>query len=89
VPTIWESGVPNFDVNPWWGILAPAGISPAIVHKINADVAEVLGTTDMQILLAKHGASPFVSSPDEFAKLLQADIDKWAKAVKAAGARIN
>jgi tripartite-type tricarboxylate transporter receptor subunit TctC len=89
VPTIAESGVPNFDVNPWWGILGPAGLSPDIVRKINADMAAILATSDMQALLATHGASPFVSSPEDFSKLLQSDIEKWAKAVKAAGARIN
>ena len=89
IPTIAESGVPNFDVNPWWGILGPAGLSQDIVRKINADVAEVLAAPDTQALLAKQGASPFVSSPEAFARLLQSDIEKWAKAVKAAGARIN
>ena len=89
VPTIAESGVPNFDVNPWWGLLGPAGLSQDIVRKVNADMAAVLANPDMQALLAKHGASPLVSSPEDFARRLQADIEKWAKAVKASGAKIN
>ena len=40
-PTIAEGGVRDFDVNPWWGIIGPAGLSPSIVSKINADVAEI------------------------------------------------
>jgi tripartite-type tricarboxylate transporter receptor subunit TctC len=67
VPTIAEAGIPNFDVNPWWGILAPAGLSPAIVAKINADVGEALRAPDLLDVLAKQGVSPLTSSPAEFA----------------------
>jgi tripartite-type tricarboxylate transporter receptor subunit TctC len=88
-PTIAESGVKDFDVNPWWGIFGPAGLSPAIVSKINADVAEILKETDFQETLAKQGASPLASSPEQFRALLVKDIAKWAKAVKAAGIKMN
>src|SRR3954447_17203848 len=54
IPTIAEAGgFPNFDVNPWWGILAPAGVSPAIAQKLSADIAEILKTPDMEQVLAK------------------------------------
>lgn len=89
VPTIAESGYPDFDVNPWWGILAPAGADPAIVRKINADVGGILRTQDMKDFLAAQGGEPFIRSPEEFLKLLQADIAKWAKVVKAAGVTLN
>lgn len=89
VPTIAESGFPGFDVNPWWGILAPAGIDPALVRKINADVAEVLKTKAMQDIFAAQGAEVLLSSPQEFLQMLQADVEKWAKVVKAAGVHIN
>lgn len=89
VPTIAESGYPDFDVNPWWGILAPAGIDMAIVRKINADVGEILRRQDMKDFFAAQGGEPFISSPDEFLKLLQADVAKWAKVVKAAGVTLN
>jgi len=89
VPTIAESGFPGFDVNPWWGILAPAGTDPALVRKINADVAEVLKTKAMQDLFAAQGAEVLLSSPQKFLHILQADVEKWAKVVKAAGVHIN
>ena len=88
-PTIRESGVKDFDVNPWWGIFGPAGLSPSIVTKINADVAEILKTPDFQEVLAKQGGTSLASSPEEFGKLLRKDIDKWAKTVKAAGVKMN
>ncbi len=89
VPTIAESGYPDFDVNPWWGIFAPAGIDTATVRKINAEVGEILRTQDMKDFLAAQGAEPFIRSPEEFRKLLQADIARWAKVVKAAGVTLN
>ena len=60
-----------------------------IVHKINTDVAEILRTQEMVEFLAKHGAEPFVTTPDEFRTILRSDIDKWAKVVKAADVKLN
>jgi tripartite-type tricarboxylate transporter receptor subunit TctC len=88
-PTIRESGVKDFDVNPWWGIFGPASLSPSIVAKINADVAEILKTPDFQEVLAKQGGTSLTSSPEEFGNLLRKDIAKWAKTVKAAGVKMN
>ncbi|MBN8992008.1 MAG: tripartite tricarboxylate transporter substrate binding protein [Rhizobiales bacterium] len=88
-PTIAEGGVKNFDVNPWWGIFGPAGLPPSIVSKINADLAAILKDPDTLDVLAKQGGTPFVSSPEEFRNLLERDIAKWAKTVKAAGIKPN
>ena len=89
VPTVAESGIANFEVNPWWGILAPAGTDMKIVRKINADAADILKTADMHSFLRAQGADAFVTTPEEFLKILVADVDKWAKVVKASGARID
>jgi tripartite-type tricarboxylate transporter receptor subunit TctC len=89
IPTIAESGIPGFDVNPWWGILAPAGTDMAIVRKINSDVAGVLRTKEMIDFLATQGAEPLITSPEEFLAILQADVLKWAKVVKDAGVTLN
>ena len=55
VPTIAELGFPGFDVNPWWGVLAPAATPRTIVDKINADVAEILRTDESQVFLKAQG----------------------------------
>ena len=89
IPTIAESGFPGFDVNPWWGILAPAGIDVAIVRKINEDVADILRTKEMIDFLAAQGAEPLITSPEAFLKILEADVVKWAKVVKSAGVTLN
>ena len=89
IPTIAEAGFEEFDVNPWWGILAPAGMSPSIAQKIGADIADILKTPEMEEILAKQGATPLISSPEAFRDLLAQDIEKWRKVVKASGATIN
>jgi tripartite-type tricarboxylate transporter receptor subunit TctC len=88
-PTIREGGVKDFDVNPWWGIFGPAGLSPSIVAKINSDVAEILKTPDFQEVLARQGGTSLTSSSEEFGNLLKKDIEKWARTVKAAGVKMN
>ncbi len=89
VPAIAESGLRGFDVNPWWGVLAPAGIDTRIVRKINADAADVLKTKEMQDFFKGQGAEALITTPEEFHKMLVADVAKWAKVVKASGARID
>ena len=89
IPTIAESGFPGFDVNPWWGILAPAGTDMAIVRKINSDVESILRTKEMADFLAAQGAEPLITTPDKFLQMLQADIAKWAKVVKSANVSLD
>jgi len=89
VPTVAESGYPGFDIDPWWGILAPAGTPRAIVDKLNADVAEVLRAPDTQAFLRTQGSDALVTTPAEFHRMLVDDVQKWAKVVKSSGARID
>lgn len=89
IPAIAELGFAGFDVNPWWGILAPAGTDMAIVRKINSEIGEILRTKEMIDFLATQGAEPLITSPEEFLRILQADVEKWAKVVKDAGITLN
>ena len=89
VPTIAELGFPSFDVSPWWGILAPAGTPRAIVDKVNADVAEVLRTPEVQAFFKDQGAEALITTPEAFLKRLEEDVQKWAKVVKSSGARVD
>jgi tripartite-type tricarboxylate transporter receptor subunit TctC len=89
VPTIAELGYPSFAVNPWWGMLAPAGTPRAIVDKVNADVAEQLRAAEVQAFFKDQGAEALITTPDAFQKLLEEDVQKWAKVVKSSGARID
>lgn len=89
VPSISELGYPNFDVSPWWGILAPAGTPKAVVDKINADVSAILKTSEAQAFFKDQGADTLITTPEVFTRMLESDIQKWAKVVKSSGAKID
>lgn len=85
VPTIDELGVNGFDVTNWFGVLAPAGVPPALLASLNTHIRAQLDTPDLRKRLESEGAEPRGSSPEEFARLIESDIRKYTLAVKAAG----
>ena len=89
MPSIAELGYPQFDVSPWWGILAPARTPRAVVAKVNADVTQILKSPEAQAFFREQGAETMITTPDAFQALLESDIAKWAKVVKASGARLD
>jgi tripartite-type tricarboxylate transporter receptor subunit TctC len=89
IPTIAESGYSGFDVNPWWGVLAPSQIDPALTKKINADVNEILKSDSVKSFLATQGAEPLITSPEHFSEMLKRDVENWAKVVRAADIHLN
>ena len=89
VPTMIESGFPGFEVTPWFGILTTGGTPPAVVQKINADVNKLLAQKDVADRFAGQGVDPAPWSTDHFAKVIRADIVKWAKVVKDSGATLD
>jgi len=89
IPTIAESGIPGFDVNPWFGLFAPAGTPAAVIRQINAEVGEALRNPEIAAKVSKAGGDPYVTTPEEFAAVLHADIAKWAKVVRDSGAKVD
>jgi tripartite-type tricarboxylate transporter receptor subunit TctC len=89
VPTVSEAGLPGFDVTSWYGIFAPAAVPKNLVTKINGDITAVLETSDMKQRLDKLGADAAPQSPEDFAKFVRAEVEKWAKVVKESGATVN
>ncbi len=86
VPTVAESGVPNFVVIQWSGVLAPAGTPREIVRKWNSEILRILNGPDMRERLIESGAEPGSGTPEEFGAFIKAEIAKWAAVVKAARA---
>jgi len=89
VPTMVESGFPGFEVNPWFGLLAPAGTPPEVVRKISADCAQVLALPQVKALLRAQGAEAVGSTEEQFAEYMASEIEKWRQVVKETGARID
>lgn len=89
VPTMEESGVADYEVSAWQGILAPAGTPPEIVKKLQTEIARILRLPEISATLTKQGLDVIASTPKEFADYNRAELTKWAKTVKEAGIRIN
>ena len=89
VPTLDEEGLKGFDATSWFGLLAPAGTPRDIVAKLNSASVKALASAEMRERLAAQGADPVGNTPDQFATFIKAEIDKWAKIVKASGARVD
>jgi tripartite-type tricarboxylate transporter receptor subunit TctC len=89
VPTIAESGLPGFDVEPWFGIVAPAGTPAAIVNRLNAEIGKIMQQNDVKDMLASVGAAPSISTPQEFGKFIDSEISRWAEVVKTSGAKAD
>ena len=87
IPTFTEAGLPKLEVSTWQGILAPARVPSGIVRKISRDVAQILGTRDVQDKLIAQGAVLFVSTPEQFATLMRAETARYAKVIEAANIR--
>ena len=84
VPTLTESGLPNFDVKSWHGVLAPLATPRAIIDKLSAEVARILTMPDTIESLVSQGMAPFISTPEQFAALLRSDTVKFGEVIKAA-----
>jgi tripartite-type tricarboxylate transporter receptor subunit TctC len=82
VPTIAESGVPGYEAELWFGIIAPAGTPDAIVDKINAEVTRFIKSDAMKAKLAAQGARPIASTRAEFMTFMRAEQDKWGRVLK-------
>ena len=85
LPTMVESGLPNFIMAPWYGIFAPGGTPKNIVSKISADMAIAVSSPEMQALLKQSYYRPETNTPDEFSKLLANEIVRLGKVISAAG----
>jgi tripartite-type tricarboxylate transporter receptor subunit TctC len=90
LPTIAESGLPGFDLTTWFGLLVPAGTPHDIVVKLNAEIVRALNSNDMRERLEKMGAEPpSDNTPEHFAAFIRSEAEKYAKVVKASGARVD
>jgi tripartite-type tricarboxylate transporter receptor subunit TctC len=87
VPTVAESGLPGFEAGAWYGVLAPAATSRAVVDRLNGELVRILKLPDVQQRLRGEAYDVIADTPDQFAAAIRAEIAKWAPIVKQAGLR--
>ena len=88
-PTVSESGLPGYESVSWYGILATAGTPKPVVDRLNAEIRKIVATPEVRDALSNQGAEPVTDTPEEFAAIVRADVAKWAKIVRATGAKPN
>jgi tripartite-type tricarboxylate transporter receptor subunit TctC len=89
VPTVAESGLPGYDANAWFGLFATAGTSANNVRAMHALTAKALQDAGVRERMLALGADPVGSTPEAFAQFFRAELAKWAKVIKSAGARVD
>ncbi len=90
LPTIAESGVPGYQVEIWYGVLAPARTPSAVIARLNAEIGSVIGANDFKATLARQGvvvAPP--GTPEQFRAFYTAEMSKWARVVRETRIEVN
>jgi tripartite-type tricarboxylate transporter receptor subunit TctC len=85
VPTAREQGVPDFEVNSWYGVCAPAGVPAPLLDKLNADIIEAMREPQVTQRLTEMGMPPAPTTRDEFDQFIRTEIARWAQVIKDAG----
>jgi tripartite-type tricarboxylate transporter receptor subunit TctC len=89
VPTISESGYPNYQAVEWWGMYAAAKTPPAIIARLNAEIGKVLNLPDIRQRLAEIGFDAAPTNVEHFDKFQRAEYTKWGKVAREAGIRVD
>jgi tripartite-type tricarboxylate transporter receptor subunit TctC len=89
LPTVAESGYPEYEVTTWYGLLAPAKTPRETILQINGELLKLLARPDIREQLAQQAAEPLGSTPEEFGAHIQREIARWARVIKAAGVAVE
>ena len=89
LPTMAESGYPGFEAVPWFGLMAPAGTSPAIIDKLHRETVAALAPPDVRRKLTELGLDVVGNSPAELSAVIAREIPQWAKVIKGAGIKLG
>jgi tripartite-type tricarboxylate transporter receptor subunit TctC len=89
LPTFAEAGLPQYDTNAWYSMHAPAGTSAEIVRRLNGELVTILKDPDIRARFKQLSTDPVGNSPEEFAAFVKAELDKYARIIKAAGIKLD
>ena len=87
--TLSEAGATGYDVTPWYGVLAPAGLSKPLLARLHGEVAKIVDSPEMRERFVTQGVDVASSTPEAFATLIRAEIPRWRELVKRSGARAD
>jgi len=87
VPTISESGVPGYEALNWWGVIVPAGVTPAIVARLHREITALQQSPELQKRFQAEAVEALQMEPAEFGRFIESETVKWARVVKQAGIR--
>ena len=89
VPTFTEAGYPDVKVSVWWGVMGPAGMPKEIVNQLNREIVAALASPEMKERLQAMSARPLGGTPEQFASFFADETTRWARVVKASGAKVD
>jgi len=89
VPTVHESGLPGYESISWWGIMAPAGTPPAVIAKLQKEIARIMNLPDVKDLVLTQGAAPWLLGPQEFMDFVRTETTLYARVVRAAAVKVE
>jgi tripartite-type tricarboxylate transporter receptor subunit TctC len=89
LPTMDEQGLKGFEVGNWAGLLAPAGLDPAIVRKLHGEIIDILASADVKERIKTLGYDVIASTPAEFSAQVKNDVERWSEVVKRANVPMN
>jgi len=89
VPTVAESAYPDFEVNSWFGLLAPAGTPMEIVTRLHAEIVRIFAIPEIRERMITNGTDPVGSAPKAFAAYIASETVKWAQVIKRAGVKVD
>ncbi len=89
VPTLAESGIPGYDANVWFGIIAPNGTPAPVVNQLNSEISKIIKRPDIQKRLTDLALTPIAGSPAQFQSLIDQEAVKWADVIKKANIKLD
>ena len=89
LPPLAAAGAKGYDVELWWGVLAPAATPRDVVAKLNAEINRALASEEVKAFLLREGAEPAPMTPERFSALVASDIERWRKVAASAGIKAD
>ncbi len=89
IPPVHEAGVPGYDVTVWFGVLTVAGTPREVVQRLNTEMVKILTSPEIRERFGRTGVEVVAGTPEHFQKYLNAEVDRWAKVIQAAGIKAD